>query len=151
MPDKITQISAKVSQQAAQECVAYHTRRAMRALTTVYDKALSPLGIKGTQFTLLNAIHLLQQTTVNQLAEVLLIDRTTLTRNLRRLKGQGFIEMMVGADKREKLILLSGDGKDVLKQALPVWRSVHKRVQSVLGPDRLNRLLDDLEVVEKIT
>ena len=137
-------------QYAAQCCLGYHTRRAQRVLTTMYDQALEPAGIRSTQFTLMNAIELLHIPTINQLSEALIIDRTTLTRNLRLLENSGYIKIQPGRDRREKAITLTQEGKKTLKQALTLWKEIHHQVQELVGEERFERLLRDLNVVENL-
>ncbi|WP_296900683.1 MarR family winged helix-turn-helix transcriptional regulator [Thiohalocapsa sp.] len=81
---------------AAEGCLGFAVRRSARALAQYFDAALSPAGIKATQFALLNAVFLLDRPGIQTLAEALGMDRTTLTRNLRRLVHQGWVLLSAG-------------------------------------------------------
>lgn len=73
------------------------------------------------------------------------MDRTTLTRNLRPLENQGFLRIMPGKDDaREREVTLTGQGQEVLAEALPLWKNVHQQVKKELGSSRTHRLLRDL-------
>ena len=81
----------------AATCAGFNLRRASRAVSQHFDHALAPAGLRMTQFTLLGAIALAGSTTTNILARALVIDRTTLTRNLRLLRDAGLIASADGA------------------------------------------------------
>ena len=88
----------------AQSCLCFALRKSARAITQQYDTMLRPLGLKATQFSLLVGIRLFGLVTVNRLAEAMVMDRTTLTRNLQPLETQGLIQTIPGADRREREI-----------------------------------------------
>ncbi len=145
-----TRPDARLSQAAALECAGFSVRRAARALGSRYDEALRPLGLKSTQFTLLNALHLLGESGVNALAERLLMDRTTLTRNLRPLERRGLVRARPGDDRRTRALTLTADGRAILAAALPLWHAVQRRVEEHLGAARTERLRRDLARLEAL-
>lgn len=125
-------------------CASFHLRRADRVITQLYDEALRPVGLKSTQFTLLTAIRLKGPVAINGLAQGMVMDRTTLTRNLRPLEKEGLIRIAPGKDRRVREVSLTETGKSRLKRALPIWRQVQERVAKRLGAERMARLLEDL-------
>ena len=131
-------------QEPALDCICFNVRKSARAITQVYDDALRPTGLRATQFTLLVATRRLGAVTVNCLAETLVMDRTTLTRNLRPLEKEGLVQVLPGGDRREREITLTAAGQATLRKALPVWRQVQAQVRHRLGPGRVSRLLKDL-------
>jgi len=137
----------KLAREAAQGCLGFNVRRASRAVAQLYDRALEPCGIKGTQFSLLNAVYLMGSPTVNRLAEVLGMDRTTLSRNLGPLEREGLVESAAGDDRRMREIRLSATGLAVLGEALPRWRQAQQSLLEALGDRRAQRLLEDLATV----
>lgn len=129
----------------AQYCLCFHIRKSARAITQLYEEALRPTGLRATQFSLLIATKVLGTTTINRLAKELVMDRTTLTRNLRPLENQGFLRIMPGKDDaREREVTLTGQGQEVLAEALPLWKNVQQQVEKELGSSRTHRLLRDL-------
>jgi DNA-binding MarR family transcriptional regulator len=144
MPDPI---DMKTSLLAAQCCLGFGVRKAARALGQHYDAGLAPAGLKGTQFSLLNAIHLVRGAGIQQLSEVLGMDRTTLTRNLNPLTKQGWVEVRPGIDRRERHVELTDAGRAKLSQALPLWHQAHARLEEGLGAERSRRLLEELDAV----
>jgi len=129
---------------AAVTCASGNLRKAARSVTQVYEDALRPLGIRATQFPILMATHALRSVSVTELADTLFIDRTTLTRNLRPLERRGLLSIEVARDRRVKMIALTDVGRDLLARAYSAWVVTQREVAEGLGPDRLQRLLDDL-------
>ena len=125
-------------------CAHFNLRRADRVMTRLYDEMLRPSGLKSTQFTLLAAVRLKGPVTVNGLAEAIVMDRTTLTRNLRPLKKEGWISVEPGKDRRVREVSLTEEGRRVLDKAYPLWREAQTRVSERLGGERLEHLLGDL-------
>lgn len=125
-------------------CTCANLRKAARAVTQAYDDALRPSGMKSTQFTLLAALAKLGDMPLTKLAEVLVMDRTTLTRNLKPLLGKGWVGATRDADQRVRRIALTGAGRQAHDTALPLWRSAQSRLVGRLGPERWSGFLGDL-------
>ncbi|NKB81040.1 MAG: MarR family transcriptional regulator [Nitrospirales bacterium] len=129
----------------AQACVCFHLRKTARVITQRYDEALRPIGLRATQFPILVAARLTGAITINRLAEELIMDRTTLTRNLKPLKKDGLILVSQGqSDQREREVTLTVTGQARLAKALPLWKTVQQQVTKELGQARVDRLLEDL-------
>lgn len=130
---------------AAPECLCLNLRMSARALSSLYDEAIRPTGLRGTQFSLLRAIQRLGPTTFQSLAEHLVLDQTTLPRSLRLLEKEGYIRIVPGRDKRERLTSLTPKGEAVLEKALPLWRGVQERLKKKFSQARYERFIADLE------
>jgi len=127
-------------------------RRASRALTQHYEVALRPLGLKGTQFTLLQALSLTGEVSQGKLGEILAIDSTTLTRTLAIMMRQGWIVSRPGEDRRERLLSLSKAGRAEYKRALPHWGKVQEELRAQFGDRRWNELFNlTNQVTAKVT
>jgi len=123
-------------------------RRASRALTQLYEDALRPLGLRATQFTVLQALSLAGQVTQGVLGQILAMDSTTLTRTLDIMERRDWIAKRRGKDRREWQIRLSKGGEAQLQRALPAWRSVQHRVHTQLGKEAWETLFN---VTNKVT
>ena len=134
----------------AQKCTGFYLRRAARAVARLYDRHLAKADMKGTQFTLLNAVFLQSPVTVNELAESLAMDRTTLTRNLKRLESKGWLEAASGEDRRTRWINISSEGKKKLKLALPHWKKAQQETESILGKTGIKNLRTNLKKLESL-
>jgi DNA-binding MarR family transcriptional regulator len=122
-------------------CMCASFRRASRALTQHYEAALRPLGLRATQFTLLQALSLAGEVSQGTLGEILAIDSTTLTRTLAIMERQGWVASRPGDDRRERLLSLSKAGGAEYKRAVPHWEKVQQELRVRLGNTRWNELL----------
>lgn len=111
-------------------------------VTGLYDAALRPIGLRITQFTLLQALTLAPGISQKQLAELLAIDSTTLTRTLAPLRRKGWLRSETGADRRELRHSLTAAGKREYGHTLPYWKAAQKGLQEALGREAWNRLMD---------
>ncbi|HEX2190613.1 MAG TPA: MarR family winged helix-turn-helix transcriptional regulator [Longimicrobiaceae bacterium] len=126
------------AQAMAADCLCFRARRVSRALTRMYDEALRPLGIQATQLTLLNAVAMMagRGGTLRRLADVLAMDGTTLSRNLRPLEKGGLVRIERSpADRRARVARLTPAGERMVAEALPLWTQAHGRVVAALGAE----------------
>lgn len=133
-----------------QHCACFNIRKSTRVITQFYDNAMQPVELRATQFTILAVLSAHSGITLTDLAGLLVMDRTTLTRNLRPLEKQGLIKTGPGQDKRTRQIELAIKGKNRLEKAIPLWKQAQKQVTKYMGSDRFNRFLSELNFVEKI-
>ena len=117
-------------------------RRTARALSQLYDEALRPLGLKTTQFTILQALSLTGEVLQGRLGEILALDSTTLTRTLAIMKRRKWVATRQGRDGRERLISLSKAGREQLDLASLAWQGVQDRLHSQLSEERWNTLFE---------
>ncbi len=111
-------------------------------VTKYYDAMLRPSGLHVTQFTLLQALNLAPEISQRQLAGLLEIDSTTLTRTLAPLRQKGWLRFEAGADRRELRLSLTAAGRREYKRALPYWQRAQKGLEQALGKADLNQLVD---------
>jgi MarR family transcriptional regulator, organic hydroperoxide resistance regulator len=126
-------------------CAALNFRRTARAVTRLYDLALAPSGIRATQMAILTAVAKFQPVPISRIGEILVLDQTTLTRSLRLLQKQGFLEISSRAVKRQRFLTLTGSGVGALALAVPLWRAVQAKFLSELGKDNWSVLRNELE------
>ena len=131
-------------------CVGFNTRRATRLITQYYDKALAPAGLRSTQYSLLSALSLAQETTMQDLAVILAMDRTTLTRNLNPLVKKGWITVSIGGDRRSRLIAISPKGQALLERALPYWQAAQDRIVTAIGAEQWDAMMQGLHQISLI-
>jgi DNA-binding MarR family transcriptional regulator len=123
-------------------CACANLRRADRVVTQSYDAALRPIGMRVTQFTLLQALHHAPGVSQKQLAELLEIDSTTLTRTLAPQLRKGWLHSEPGTDRRELRLRLTPAGRREYKRVLPYWRKAQKRLQQALGKENWTQLIN---------
>jgi DNA-binding MarR family transcriptional regulator len=125
-------------------CACFKVRKAARSITKLYEEVLRPTGLRATQFSLLMATRVMGPVTVVKLAQIMVMDRTTLTRNLQVLEKRGLISIKPGEDRREREVTLTALGMEVLTKAVPLWEEAQEWVKKGLGEERLHNLLGDL-------
>ena len=132
-------------------CAHANMRQATRVLSQLYDAALKPSGVKATQFTILAVLDNRGELPLTKLAESLVMDRTTLTRNLQPLVKKGWLTIAREKDERVRLVSLTDAGRALLTEATPLWRDVQTRIVQETGADKLTGLIADLnQLVEAV-
>jgi DNA-binding MarR family transcriptional regulator len=125
-------------------CMASSVRRASRALTQRYEEALRPVGLRATQFTVLQVLSLAGEVPQGKLAEMLAMDSTSLTRTLAIMLRQGWVAERrgdrPGEDQRQRWLRLAKAGRIQLNRALPAWEKVQSQLRHELGDQRWNAL-----------
>ena len=122
-------------------CTCLNLRKAARSVTQYFDEVLRPSGLKATQFSLLAVAKRQGPIAITELAEALVVDRTTLTRNLRVLEGKHLVTVSPGEDGRTRLVNITAGGRGALKKALPLWKKAQSHMVRGLGPPRFGSLL----------
>lgn len=125
-------------------CTCANLRQATRIVTQAFDAALRPTGLKATQFTLLATLAGAGDMPMVRLAEVLVMDRTTLSRNLKPLIRRKLIRIENADDQRVRNIHLTETGRHAFEEALPKWKLVQIQLTEKLGLDHWSTLMDDL-------
>jgi DNA-binding MarR family transcriptional regulator len=126
-------------------CASLNFRRTARAVTRMYDTAMQDSGIRSTQFAILVGIAKTQPVSMGKLADVLIIDRTTLTRSLRLLQKKRLVTISKRTTMRQRLLELTPEGLQALARSLPLWRAIHAQFVSEVGADDWLSLRSELE------
>ena len=126
-------------------CLCHAARRAARGISRMYDAALAPLGLKSGQFALLTAIAARAPATVSQLGEVMLMESSTLSRNLAPLRRAGYVTARGSRGRRAGSLELTSAGEAVLAAAVVAWQGVQSSLSQKLGGGTAATLLQLLE------
>lgn len=118
-------------------CLCLHAQRAARALSRRFDEAFRHLGLKSGQFSLLMSLNRPEPPTLGSVSELLAMDRTTLTANLKPLERRGLIRVEKDAnDRRLRRLSLTEAGAELLARATPIWTRLHAEIEAQLtDPD----------------
>ncbi len=143
-------MSDQLDTSAARRCACANIRRTDRVITQFYDEMLAPSGLNAPQFGLLATLAEAAPVTIHRLAQIMDIDRTTLTRNLEVLAKQHLVRDEEGEDRRMRLMQLSQEGEQALRRAWPLWQEAQARIERALGPERLDVLLTELSAVRAL-
>lgn len=128
-----------------QGCTHLKLRQAGRCLTHHYDAYTAAAGLKTTQYSLLSAIMRREPIQPSALAAGLNLDASTLTRNLRPLIAQGWVELLAGPDARSRRVVTTAKGRAVRLEAQHHWRAAQHALNERLGVKaviELHALLD---------
>ncbi|MGO9630804.1 MAG: MarR family winged helix-turn-helix transcriptional regulator [Xanthobacteraceae bacterium] len=129
-------------------CLCLHVQRAARAVARRFDEALRPVGLTQGQFSLLTALNRTEPPTIGAVANLLALDRTTLTANLKPLERRGLVKVKVDRDdKRSRRLILTPAGHALLAAAAPIWKRAHAQAERLLrsaSPDMLRTGLREL-------
>lgn len=126
-------------------CLCLHVQRAARALARRFDDALRPVGLTNGQFSLMMSLNRPVAPTMGAVAELLAMDRTTLTAALKPLVRRGLVTVAADpADRRSRLLSLTDDGQALLARAVPIWRASHAAIEARLDGDTLRGALASL-------
>ena len=127
---------------AATPCLCNALRQATRAVSRLYDEELRGVGLRTTQYSLLQRLRRAGEVRQRDLGGLTSLDETTLTRNLRPLIDAGWVAIRPGEDRREKLIRLTDAGAAKLHEAGPAWERAQERLRSRLPKEIWASLLD---------
>jgi DNA-binding MarR family transcriptional regulator len=131
-----------------QECNCLAIRQAARHVTQFYDQLFAPTGLRATQFAILSRLRHLGPMPINALANALVMDRTTLGRNILPLQRDGLIEVAASPqDRRRRELRLTEAGVAAHRAGLAHWAEAQKRFSAVFGDARAAALRDLLREV----
>lgn len=118
-------------------CNCLAVRQAARHITQFYDQFLAPAGLRTTQFSILARLKRLGPMTINTLAKEMVMDRTTLGRNILPLEREGLIAVVRGSsDRRSKELRLTDAGAARLRTAVKGWAQAQRQFEAAFGTKR---------------
>ena len=139
-----------IAEATSATCLATRVRQLSRIITRVYDDAMRPLGITASQYTLLAQLASRDGITAVEIGTDLDIEKSTLSRNLKRLLALGHIIMDPPAGRRGRGLHLTTKGQTVLMEAYPIWQGSQSRTIAVMGSDSRATLDGLLRQAEKL-
>jgi DNA-binding MarR family transcriptional regulator len=132
-------------------CLCLAAQRAARALARHFDEAFRPLGLTNGQFSLLMSLNRPEPPTMGAVAELLAMDRTTLTAALKPLARSGLVEVRPDStDRRARRLALTAAGKQLLVAASEIWRTTHATLDEKLAEGQAGDLAAQLAKVPSI-
>jgi DNA-binding MarR family transcriptional regulator len=121
----------------ARECLAVRLRMLNRVITNIYDDALRPLGVKTSQLNILVATAHAGLAKPAEVCHTLQLDTSTLSRNVERMKANGWLEVVPDEDGRAQPFRLTAKGKKLVARAKPAWEMAQKKATELLGGDAI--------------
>jgi len=135
---------------AVTPCLCNALRQATRAVSRLYDEELRGIGLRTTQYSLLQRLRRAGEVRQRDLGGLTSLDETTLTRTLRPLIDAGWVAIRPGEDRREKLIRLTDAGAAKLHEARPAWERAQERLRSRLPKGTWVSLMDLLPELTRL-
>lgn len=130
-------------------CACANIRQTDLVVTQFYDGVLAPSGLYAIQFGVLATVNNLAPITVNRLAQVMDMDRTTLGRHLKILTDQGLIRSE-GEDRGRGQMCLTPEGEQTLSRAWPLWQEAQEHIERNFGLERFNAFLGELKSIRTL-
>ena len=129
-------------------CFNLRLRQANRVLTSHYDTYLRDLGLTIAQFSILRSLWFMKRTSQKDLQAVLVLQQTTLTRNLKLLQKSGYVQTQPGEeDRRVSVVSLTAEGRAIFKQARVRWKKAQNDVVTRLGDKNAYQLIEVAEAI----
>jgi DNA-binding MarR family transcriptional regulator len=128
----------------ARSCACFNFRKVSRSVTQLFDQTLAPTGLRSTQLVILITGELLGPSSIARLARELVMDRSTLTRNLRPLLNHGLLELTKSQHAKQKSVAVTAAGREALINATPYWERAQGRLVSRLGREHWHQLMGEL-------
>ncbi|HKB90190.1 MAG TPA: MarR family winged helix-turn-helix transcriptional regulator [Opitutaceae bacterium] len=132
-------------------CVCATTRRTARALTQLYDASLRASQLEGAQYSLLLLIEAKTGCTQAEIGRMMILDKTTLSRNLQLLKRKKWIATQASDDARERRLSLTAEGKKILEVAKPLWAAAQKKLRAQLTSEEWETIWKTLRILTDAT
>lgn len=137
MPLTALRSKTRVTAKQRSACTCGSLRKASRRISQFYDTALAPVGIKSTQYSILSELERSESAGgigMSDLADSMVMDRSTLGHNLRPLQRDRLLQLRLADDDgRKRLVVLTQKGKSTLHQARRLWRTAEGRFEKVFG------------------
>ena len=126
--------TAKISVETiAEQCIALRLRMLSRAVTRIYNQALRPYGLTISQMSILVAVSCLGEAKQQDVYQALHLEKSTLSRDVARMRRRGWLDDVPGEDGRTALLRITPAGRRLLEEAIPAWQQAQEQATVLLG------------------
>ena len=133
-------LDGDVAREILRGCVFSRTRMLDRVLSRLFDDSLAPVGVRANQLTVLALIGAMDGVRAADVARYLEMDKSTVSRGLALLRKRGWVAEPVGANKTARCLVVTAEGRALLHQTLPLWRSAVEKAYDALGEETVEAL-----------
>jgi DNA-binding MarR family transcriptional regulator len=144
-----TKEAARIAESITTQCIGVRIRMLNRSVSRIYDEQLRSHGLKFSQMNILAAITRNAPVQPSRIAEILCIEKSTLSRNVRVMQSNGWIESIPGEAGNTQLLRTTQKGLQLLKRAMPAWRTAQNRIKSLLGDGAITSIRGAVDRVKK--
>ena len=127
--------TTQLAQKFANECIAFRVRALNRVITNLYDAVLKPFGITVNQTTILAMLTLVGKARPGEIGGILHMEKSTVSRNLERMRKNGWLKIAAGDDGTARLISVSAAGRKLLAALSPEWERAQASATCLLGDE----------------
>jgi DNA-binding MarR family transcriptional regulator len=127
------------ARQVARECFALRVQMLARVVSRLYDEALRPLGLTTNQLSILTVLANMGAAPPRAVGEYLRMEKSTVSRNVKRMRQQKWVREEPGADARGVRLELTEKGRALLVRAVPLWEGAQIRARALLGGEETGR------------
>ena len=125
----------KLIETVGRECLAGRVRKLSRVITGIYDRAMRPHGIKVNQASILIMLALVEKATAGDICRYFQMEKSTVSRNVERMRNQGWIEISDGEGGLSQLLTVTPKGKRLLTDIYEKWQKAQREVSEFLGEE----------------
>ena len=122
-----------IADMIADECLAVRVRLLNRTITGIYDEALRPLGLTVGQLNILVVVAKLGPISPKDVARRLNMEKSTVSRNVDRMRSHGWLTVSAGEVGRSQLLEINRKGRSLLERSVPLWKEAQERTKEILG------------------
>ncbi|REK11457.1 MAG: MarR family transcriptional regulator [Planctomycetota bacterium] len=151
MEQDIPEIDQQKLAEMARTCACFNFRKASRSVTQLFDQILAPTGLRSTQLVILITGQVLGPSSIARLARELVMDRSTLTRNLKPLMNMGLVQFTRGDGGRQKAVEVTTEGQQALLRSAPYWQQAQTHLVNRFGTEQWERIMADLSSIVDAT
>ena len=134
-------ISPAQASQLNQACIADKLRLLNRIITQLYDETLRPTGMTTSQMNILVVVAKYGEASPQQVGDWLHMEKSTLSRNVRRLQQNGWLRILQSGKGRAHTLKLTSKGGRALHQGLPLWESAQREAEAILGKTGIQEIM----------
>jgi len=131
-------------------CCCINFRRVSNNMTKYYDDYIKDSGVTLNQFSLIKNIEKIQPACISDIAKKVKLERTTVVRNLKPLFKEEIIKDISSEGSRDKNIVITTKGEDILKKANPLWEEAQKNIKYKLGNENYDNLMKAFDLLEDL-
>lgn len=121
-------------------CINAKLRRLHRLINSAYQQKINPFGLRGSMLSILFIIGKNPGVNQKRIADLLVLDQSTMSRDLKRLVKMGWVHISKGEDSRYSNLELTISGFELLEKVSPVWEALHQSVEAILGQYNIQQI-----------
>ena len=123
-----------------QLCINAKLRKLHRLLNSAYQSKINPFGLRGSMLSILFIIGKKKHINQKHIADALVLDQSTISRDLKKLIQKGWVKKSTGLDSRNAELELTDAGHQLLEEVAPIWEALHQKVETILGAYNIQQI-----------